>query len=225
MADQFRGDGTALQRYATMFNAVEINSSFYRPHKPATYARWAASVPDDFRFAVKMPKAITHERRLAECGDLIATFAEQTGHLGGKRGPLLAQLPPSLIFDAKVAAAFFVDVRRHIGDVPIVCEPRHASWFEAGVHGLLAEHRIVRVVADPARVPEAALAGGWPGLHYARLHGSPRIYWSRYDSARIALLAEEATESTVETWTIFDNTTSGAAIENALEMLAVSREE
>lgn len=175
-------------------------------------------MPSDFRFAVKLPRAITHERRLVDCGDLIATFAEQTAHLDSKRGPVLVQLPPSLIFDAKIVGQFLAHIRGSVGDGPIVCEPRHASWFTAAADQLLAEHRVVRAAADPARVPEAAVPGGWPGLAYTRLHGSPRIYWSRYGDAAIARLAAEAAASDVESWTIFDNTASGAAIENALAM-------
>ena len=65
-AAAFPGTGVHIERYARQLHAVEINSSFYRPHKPATYARWAASVPPEFRFAVKLPREITHERRLAD---------------------------------------------------------------------------------------------------------------------------------------------------------------
>ncbi len=218
VADAFDAGASALARYATVFDAVEINSSFYRPHKPESYARWAASVPAGFRFAVKVPKAITHAARLVGCGDAVAVFAEQTGHLGAKRGPLLVQLPPSLTFDAGVAADFFDDCRRSLGDAPIVCEPRHAGWFAADAESLLIDYRIARVAAVPAPVPGAGEPGGWPGLRYTRLHGSPRIYWSRYDDATIARLAGEAVSGEAERWTIFDNTASGAAIENALAM-------
>src|SRR5213076_405151 len=75
--DRFPADGTSLERYAARFAFAEINSSFHRPHRPATYQRWAESVRDDFRFAIKMPKAITHVQRLVDCGGLIAAFAEQ----------------------------------------------------------------------------------------------------------------------------------------------------
>ena len=221
VSDRF-GDGVSnLARYATRFNAVEINSSFYRPHKSETYARWAQSAPDGFRFAVKMPKAITHERRLADCGELIAAFAAQTAELGDRRGPALVQLPPSLVFEAQTAARFFDDLRDAMGG-PIVCEPRHASWFAPAADQVLIDHHIARVAADPAKVPEAAHPGGWAGMRYARLHGSPRMYYSSYDDATIARLADDARAADVETWTIFDNTTSGAAIENALVMLEVS---
>src|SRR3954449_13476072 len=82
-----------LERYGAVFNAVEINSSFYRPHRRATYERWAASVRDGFRFAVKMPKAITHERRLRDAGELLNRFLSEVAGLGPKLGPLLVQLP------------------------------------------------------------------------------------------------------------------------------------
>ena len=71
----FPAEGTHLTRYAARLPAAEINSSFYRPHRPATYAKWAASVPPGFRFAVKVPRVITHERRLADAGTLAAHFA------------------------------------------------------------------------------------------------------------------------------------------------------
>lgn len=201
-----------------MFNAVEINSSFYRPHRPATYARWAASVPDDFRFAVKLPKAITHDARLVGCERAITAFATETASLGGKRGAILVQLPPSLAFDAAVAAAFLDAVRPAVGATPVVCEPRHASWFAGEADALLARHRIARVAADPPPAPGADEPGGWPGLRYVRLHGSPRVYWSRYDMATIARIGDTARASAADSWIVFDNTASGAAIENALEL-------
>ena len=73
--------GSHLERYGAILDAVEINSSFYRPHRTATYERWAASVPEDFRFAVKVPKAITHERRLKDVGDLLDRFLSEVGGL------------------------------------------------------------------------------------------------------------------------------------------------
>ncbi|WP_174273717.1 DUF72 domain-containing protein, partial [Sphingomonas bacterium] len=177
LADRFPADGSHLERYARRLNAVEINSSFYRPHRRATYARWAASVPPGFRFAVKLPKAISHERRLEDCAELLARFAEEVDGLGEKRGPLLLQLPPSFAFAPITAERFFVLAAGCLGGA-MVCEPRHPSWFTAEADALLAGHRIARVAADPALVPAAADPGGWRGLTYRRLHGSPRIYWS-----------------------------------------------
>src|ERR1700750_903455 len=111
LADRFPADGTHLARYARRFTAVEINSSFYRPHRPATYARWAASVPSGFRFAVKLPRRITHLDRLSAPGAAPPSFLPGVGALGARLGVLLVQLPPSLAFAPDVAAGFFATLR------------------------------------------------------------------------------------------------------------------
>jgi uncharacterized protein YecE (DUF72 family) len=207
---------SALARYATAFNAVEINSSFYRPHRPETYARWADMVPADFRFAVKLPKAITHDAGLIGVDAVIDRFLDETSNLGAKRGPILVQTPPKLVFDAPAVAALAGRLRDG-GAAAIAWEPRHASWFEPDVDAWLAEHRIARVGADPARVPGAAEPAGWPGLVYRRPHGSPRMYYSGYDAAALATLAASVGPNRVDaTWIMFDNTASGEAARNAL---------
>ena len=217
----FSTEGTHLQRYAVRFSAVEINSSFYRPHRPATYARWAASVPDDFRFAVKAPKAITHERRLADAENLLGDFLAQISALGEKLGCVLVQLPPSLEFNLATAETFLVSLRdQHAGAVAI--EPRHPSWFTEVSAELLEEHRVARVAADPARVPGGGEPGGWSGTVYYRLHGTPRVYYSAYDEAYLRALAMRlggAAGGADNVWCIFDNTALGAATRNALTLL------
>jgi uncharacterized protein YecE (DUF72 family) len=220
-AADFPGEGPHLDRYARILPATEINTSFYRPHKPETYARWAASTPAGFRFAVKLPKLITHTQRLQDPAAALDRFLGEAGALGDRLGPLLVQLPPSLAFDPAVAAAFFESLRaRFTGDV--VCEPRHRSWFGEEAGRMLADHRIARVAADPAPVPAAAEPGGWDGLLYLRLHGSPRMYYSPYAPAVLertaARLAEEASRRPV--WCIFDNTADFHATGDALAVLA-----
>ena len=218
VADRFAASGSALQRYAGRFDAAEINSTFYRPHRPDTYARWRDAVPEGFRFAVKLRRTVTHEKRLVGAGPDLAAFCKEVGALGERLGPLLVQLPPSFAFDEGVVARFFGELRQHT-DGPAACEPRNASWFTPEAASVLAEHRIARVAADPAKVPEAALPGGWAGLRYHRLHGSPRMYYSSYDPEILASLATALTRSdAAETWCIFDNTTSGAAAANALAL-------
>jgi uncharacterized protein YecE (DUF72 family) len=211
-------EGSHLERYAAAFNAVEINSSFYRPHRPATYERWAASVPESFRFAVKVPKAITHERRLKETGDLLDRFLSEVSGLGPKLGPLLVQLPPSLTFEAGTSDVFLRELRSRVAG-GIVCEPRHRSWFTPEVDALLNRQRIARVAADPAPVPGAGEPGGWPGLAYFRLHGSPRIYYSPYSEEALVAMAQQLAEGAAagtRSWCIFDNTAAFAATHDAL---------
>lgn len=217
MTDRFLAAGSHLERYAAQFNAVEINSTFYRPHRPQTFQRWADATPKDFRFAVKAPKAITHERRLTDCESLAQAFLDQVGTLGERLGPVLVQLPPSLAFDPGVAETFFGDLRNRFSG-PVACEPRHASWFEPGADRLLVTHRIARVAADPAPDPRAAIPGGWQDFAYVRLHGSPRIYYSAYGPDRLAALARSLDPGCPETWVIFDNTALGAAAEDALAL-------
>lgn len=218
----FPDDGSHLARYAARLNAVEINSSFYRPHQPATYVRWSVSVPDEFRFSAKMPKAITHDQRLVAADVLVEVFLFEVTCLGDKLGCLLVQLPPSLAYDAANAKAFLADLRaRHSG--PVVIEPRHASWFTEDVADLLYAYRVGQVAADPACVPAAAEPGGWPELVYVRLHGSPEIYYSNYDAPFLDRLAERLrgyAERAREVWCIFDNTARFAATPNALSLLA-----
>ena len=217
-SDRFAPVGTHLQRYATLFNCVEINSCFYRPHRHSTYERWAESVPDNFRFAVKLPKAVTHELRLVGASGPLEQFLAEVSGLGAKRGPILVQLPPSFAFDSAVATSFFTELRnRFNGDV--VFEPRHETWFTQEVDSLLRGQRIARVAADPARVPIAAEPGGYDRIVYYRLHGSPRIYYSAYSAealAEIARTLERNAARGIETWCIFDNTALGAATSDAL---------
>ena len=216
----FADEGSHLERYASRLNAAEINSSFYRQHKRAVYERWAASVPEDFRFAVKIPRAITHDQALVSADVLLEVFLDEARGLGDRLGPLLVQLPPSLAYVAEHVDEFFATLRTlHGGGV--ACEPRHESWFGARAEAMLRRHRVARVAADPARVLLAAVPGGWSGLVYHRLHGSPRVYYSDYSPEQLEALAVQlrtSVDASAERWCIFDNTTLGAATGNEVAL-------
>jgi uncharacterized protein YecE (DUF72 family) len=223
VADLFPAQGSALERYAARFRAAEINSSFHRSHRQATWERWAAAVPGDFRFSAKLSKAITHGQRLTGCEPLLAAALAELAWLGRGLAVILVQLPPSLAFDAAVAESFFAGLRRR-WDRGVACEPRHPSWFEADADRLLLGCRIARVAADPARVEAAASPGGWPGLAYYRLHGSPVPYRSSYDDGRLEAYAERLAADRAEgreVWCIFDNTASSAAAGDAIKLLGL----
>jgi uncharacterized protein YecE (DUF72 family) len=153
---------------------------------------------------------------------LDAFFAEISG-LGTKLGPILIQLPPKNVFDRDEAKRLLSDFRdRAAGG--LVLEPRHASWFTAEADDLLLSLNMARVAADPPRAEGADLPGGWPGLIYYRLHGSPQIYRSPYGEERLKALARrlrEAARAGTSTWCIFDNTTSYAAAGDALALLRI----
>jgi uncharacterized protein YecE (DUF72 family) len=220
-APAFPVDGTHLERTARVMPMTEVNSSFYRPHKPETWERWAASTPLGFRFAVKLPKAISHEARLVGAEAALDRFLAEAGMLGDRFGPLLVQLPPSLRFDRPAAEDFFALLRARFGG-DVVCEPRHASWFTDAAEALLVAHHIARVAADPAPVPGAGEPGGWDGLRYWRLHGSPVMYRSAYEPAVLDALAERflAEAARRPVWCVFDNTADFHAVDDALATMA-----
>jgi uncharacterized protein YecE (DUF72 family) len=221
-ATHFGAGSSALARYATRFDGVEINSSFHRPHRRATWERWADSVPPSFRFAVKMPKTISHGNKLAGCGHLLADFLGEVGGLGDKLAILLLQLPPKLAFDRTVAEPFLIELAAATSAL-LVCEPRHPSWFEPAQDELLDNLGVARAAADPAIVPSAAQPGGWRGLSYWRLHGSPITYRSSYDDGRLDLYASLLLEERLAgrpAWCMFDNTASSAAVRDASGLVA-----
>jgi len=219
-ASAFPSGGSHLERYARRLLAVEINSSFYRPHQRKTYARWAASTPSGFRFSVKVPKAMTHERRLADCDDLLDRFIAEVSGLGDKLDVLLVQLPPSLGFVEADAACFFAALRSR-SSAAVVVEPRHQSWFASSIDEWLIHRGISRAAADPSRFSEGGQPGGATDTVYYRWHGSPQIYASNYDDAALDRLhmriGRDLTRG-ARAWCIFDNTAAGAALGNALAL-------
>jgi uncharacterized protein YecE (DUF72 family) len=219
-ARRFPRKGTHLQRYAKVLPGVEINSSFYREHASDAYAGWAGSTPRAFRFAVKVPRAITHDARLRSARRPLTQFLDSIAGLRSRLGPLLVQLPPSLPFEPRVARTFFTLLRQGFTG-PVVCEPRHVTWFSLKADALLRHYRVARAAADPALIPAAAKPGGWKGIAYYRLHGSPRMYWSFYDAYRMEHWAQEllALPRSTKVWCVFDNTAAGGAMANALQML------
>jgi uncharacterized protein YecE (DUF72 family) len=222
-ASLFNAGDSHLARYATRFDVVEVNSTFHRRHAASVFARWAASVPEGFRFSLKLPRGITHDARLERTGDALSRFFDDAAGLGDKLGGVLVQLPPSLAFDAAVALRFFGMVRRRTR-APVACEPRHPSWFEPAVDALWEAEAVARVAADPARLPAASEPGGAgiaAGWHYWRWHGSPRVYYSAYSDAALDLLATRlaARGSTkAPAWCIFDNTAAGHAVCDAARL-------
>ncbi len=218
-ASQFATHGTHLERYSRRFFCTEINSCFYRAHRSQTWQRWAESVPENFKFSVKAPKAITHDGLLQPNRAQLNDFLQQVHLLHNKLGPILFQLPPRFEFDARRTTAFLTLVRE-LHKEHIAFEPRHESWFERCAGDLLSDFRVARVAADPGVIPSATEPGGWNGLFYFRLHGSPRKYYSAYGFDFLRSLATRmANLSRVpQVWCIFDNTAAGAAVGNALEL-------
>lgn len=212
----FSDEGSQLLRYSSVLGAVEINSSFYRPHRPSTYARWAASLPDSFRFSVKLPRLISHQLRLSGIEQALAQFVSEAGALGEKLGCVLVQLPPSGAYVASVADQYFALMRQNFSCM-LACEARHPSWFGSEATAMLQAHAITRVQADPPQGQSEDFVPTTQGT-YMRLHGSPKVYYSFYSEEFLTDLGTRLPREKHLAWVIFDNTASGAAMQNALSL-------
>lgn len=134
-----------LAFYAERFNTVEINNTFYRMPAVNVIERWVEQVPDTFSFAIKAPRRITHQHRLKDVTDSIEFLFQRTRVLGGKRGPILFQLPPYLRLDIPRLTDFLAILPE---SSPVAMEFRHLSWFDDRVYHVLRERDVALCVAD-----------------------------------------------------------------------------
>ena len=166
--------GGMLRHYASVFPTVEINNTFYRYPTDETLRQWAAAVGPAFRFSIKVHRRITHNKRLRDTDADVAFLYERIQALGGRIGPLLVQLPPSLRADLGLLEAFCAQLRP---GPPVVVEFRHASWATDPVYALLDRYRVSLCVAETDdQAPPAAAVGP---IAYLRLHKS------RYDDGSL----------------------------------------
>lgn len=214
------GDRTQLWGYARRLEVVEINKTFNRLPMASTLETWRGRVPEHFRFSLKAPRKITHDRRLQDVDQPLEEFLDRAGELEERLGVLLFQLPPSLEFEHDRATSFLEGLRdRHDGAVAL--EPRHESWFGDEPEALLREHGVTRVAADPARADEDGRPGADRETVYFRLHGTPETYRSPYRGHGLEAWegrVREAAKSAGEIWCIFDNTAEGQGTADALEL-------
>jgi uncharacterized protein YecE (DUF72 family) len=204
-----------LEYLSRQVNSVEINGSFYSLQRPASYQSWAAATPEDFVFAVKGGRFITHMKKLRDVETPLANFfASGVLALGAKLGPLLWQLPPNLAFDVDRLATFLALLPRSTAEAATLAqrhdqrlenrawtstdadrpvrhalEVRHPSYRDPALVELLRAQGIALVVADTA--------GTWPYLEditadfiYVRLHGDSELYVSGYTNEALDTWAE-----------------------------------
>jgi uncharacterized protein YecE (DUF72 family) len=207
-----------LEHAAARMTTIEVNGSFYSLQRPSSWRTWAAEVPDDFLFAVKGPRFITHMKKLVDVDAPLGTFlASGVLSLGDRLGPMLWQLPPNLGFHPDRLSAFFDLLPRRTSDASAfaaahhdasklkepadfaapddtrmrhVVEARHDSFRTPEFCELLRAHDIGMVVADSA--------GTWPmfdevtsDLAYVRLHGDQELYTSGYSEKALDHWAEK----------------------------------
>lgn len=212
-AGSFPSLGSHLERYSKIFNAVEINSTFYKDHLPKSYSKWAAITPDHFKFSVKLHQRFTHTCEDASTIDL-AGCLEGIANLGEKWRVLLLQFPAGKNFSAYNMNKIYKIIRRRFNGI-LALEPRNIGWGCRESLELMKEYNVSKVIADPEKCP-----GIDQGEEkYYRLHGSPEIYSSNYDDEYLNNLYIELKCLEHETWCIFDNTTFGHATSNALALV------
>lgn len=218
---RFPAGASHLARYAAVLSAVEVDSTFHRSHRASTYARWARSVPESFRFSMTVPKTITHEPRTGGTGERLDAFLREIAPLGPRVGCLLARLPPSLELTLRTARSFLAALREGF-EGAIAVEPRHATWFGPEADRMLESQRIARVAADATKAANGGEPGGWKGLAYFRLRGSPRVEGPSHGEESLERLAERLRElqrAGIPCWCIFDNTPRAAGTANALALM------
>ncbi|MEO7192973.1 MAG: DUF72 domain-containing protein [Vicinamibacterales bacterium] len=131
--------------YSERFHAVEINYTFYRVPVPKTTEAWRAQAPPAFSYTLKAPRRITHDKRLADCTDVLTVFCDSARLLGPHLGPLLFQLAPSFRCDLPRLRAFLGQLP---GDLRTAFEFRHPSWLNEEVYAALREHNAALCIAD-----------------------------------------------------------------------------
>jgi uncharacterized protein YecE (DUF72 family) len=204
---------------ATRLNTVEVDATFYRQQKPETYANWASQVPDNFKFAVRGHRYLTHRKKLIDVSEPIQRVKDQASGLGPKLGPMLWQVPPFMRKNAERLKTFCQELSRIWPEARHVFEARHESWFDQEIADILGEYRIANCISDAASFPR------WDAtttdLVYVRLHGRPHTYWSRYEDEELdrwGSLVEKWASEGREVFVYFDNDANGHAPWDAVRL-------
>ena len=214
--------GDYLGYYSQHFATVELNASFYRPPKPEMVARWREVTTARFRFAVKLWRRITHERKLANCSRELRDFLSLIETFGPKRGPLLIQLPPSLHRDDERLDAFLGTFKEIAGKTrwKLAVEFRHTSWLAAPVYELLDRYGVACVLADLERCP--IVEPNDVPFVYVRRHGPGGPYRGCYSADQLAADADRIRswlKAGKDVYVYFNNDIEGHAIDNARQLI------
>lgn len=209
--------GTRLSYYASLFNSLEVNSSFYKIPKPSTFARWVMEVPEDFRFTVKLWRGITHVPSLAFAQEDVERFMQAAANLRPKKGCLLIQLPPGAKVDrAPELERLLAVITPYREAWKLAVEFRDKSWYIDATDALLERFNATRVLQDmPASAcwEETTIAS----FVYLRYHGPAGDYRGGYTQER---LKQDAAQ--IKKWLaegkevyVYFNNTIGSALPDA----------
>ena len=211
-------EGTRLIYYSSLFNTVELNTTFYKLPLPKTFTKWASEVPDTFKFTVKLWQGITHTKKLAFVKEDIDRFMKTTGHLGSKKGCLLVQFPGSITSDYDHPVEQILErIYELNGDNAwkVVVELRNSSWYHEMTYEMLNRYNASLVFHDirASRTPQSNEA---TSVIYLRFHGPKGDYRESYTDVFLQEQAEVIKKWLVkgkEVYVYFNNT-MGSALQN-----------
>jgi uncharacterized protein YecE (DUF72 family) len=211
-----------LAGYADAFATVEVNNTFYRLPDPERFEAWAQVTPDDFVFAVKASRFLTHVKRLKDPREPVGRLLDHAEALGRKLGPVLLQLPPTLRIDAD---RLDETLRAFPDRIRVAVEPRHASWFTDEIRALLSEHGAALCLADRGSrlvTPDWATAGWGFVRFHAGAATPPPCYGRDALDSRAALVAERWPAG-ADVYCYFNNDTHGCALRDARRFASACR--
>ena len=203
--------------YCQHFNTLELNTTFYRFPQLSYLQNWHQTSPDNFRFSVKAPRAITHYKKFINITELISTFYEtiSTG-LQEKLGPVLFQLPPGYNYDEQRLERIINSLDAAYNNI---LEFRHVSWWREDVFKILADHHITFCGMSHPALPDDVIQNT-PVVYY-RFHGVPDLYRSPYSTEFLqnAVNTVKSNDKVKQGWFYFNNDYKAVAIGNAKEMI------
>ena len=205
-----------LPYFAQSFNTVELNNTFYHLPKETTVKGWYKKVPDDFVFAVKASRFITHIKRLANLGDSLKVFLKRAYLLKEKLGPVLYQLPPSMKKDSRKLTSFLKKLPKKTKNV---VEFRHRSWLDEEIFAILKKFNAAHCIISMPDFPTVVRATC--DFVYIRMHGGTILYGSNYSKAELKQCAgwiKKFLKDGLDTYVYFNNDASGFAVKNALAL-------
>jgi uncharacterized protein YecE (DUF72 family) len=204
-----------LSYYATYFDTVEVNATFYGTPKEKTFRAWAEAVPEGFVFAVKASRFITHIKRLREVAEALKRFYQSICPLKEKLGPILFQFPPSLKYDRTLMEDFLALLDRRY---PTTIEIRNKSFWNPDFLDLLRQAGVALCLSDTAGKYPSLLEEITADFVYVRLHGSQELYRSCYTEEELKTWADKLRAWGLPGYVYFDNDAQGWAPINALHL-------
>lgn len=213
-----------LEHYAGQYQTVENNGTFYRLPARETFAGWQARTPDGFVMAIKASRYLTHVKRLSDPAEPVARMLAAAAGLGGRLGPVLLQLPPTLTADAPRLAACLDEIAKFRGTIRVAVEPRHPSWWTDEVREVLAAHDAALCWADRLGRPVTPLwrTAGWGYLRFHEGAGQP---WPRYAATALRSWVQRIGQTwpaSADVYVYFNNDPGGAAIADSVAFAAAA---